>query len=118
MRWNGGASPKGREGQASGNVTIQEASDAPSDSLATPTTDATDHSMHNVIMGVDPRANGHSELKFQEMQERDNGSILASRPKSDTPSASAMDSMEMNQVIDDDDIANESEAVKEVAFPE
>jgi hypothetical protein len=80
------------------------------------------HEEHEVLIGVDPTTTGFdpSELmkngdEKQEMQER-NGLSLLSRPMSNTAQSSTIDSMDLDQVIEDENVSKESEAVKHVGF--
>jgi len=82
------------------------------------------HEEHEVLIGVDPITTGvdPSELmkngedrQGQEMQER-NGLSLLSRPVSNTTRSSTIDSMDLDQVVEDENVSKESEAVKHVGF--
>jgi hypothetical protein len=67
--------------------------------------------------GVDPSElmkNGE-DRQGQEMQER-NGLSLLSRPVSNTTRSSTIDSMDLDQVVEDENVSKESEAVKHVGF--
>jgi hypothetical protein len=80
------------------------------------------HEEHEVLIGFDPTTTGvdPSELmkngdEKQEMQER-NGLSLLSRPVSNTAPSSTIDSMDLDQVVEDENVSKESEAVKHVGF--
>jgi hypothetical protein len=82
------------------------------------------HEEHEVLIGVDPTTTGvdPSELmkngedrQGQEMQER-NGLSLLSRPVSNTTPSSTIDGMDLDQVLEDENVSKESEAVKHVGF--
>lgn len=79
---------------------------------------------HEVIIGVDPFQiiendghDGHDEHQFvgQEMQERSSLPILSSHAK-DTQQSITMDSMDVDEVMQDADVREESVAVKHVGF--
>lgn len=78
---------------------------------------------HEVIMGIDPSklskdSDGVDESKPQspEMQERSGMPMLSSRPK--RTQTGAVDSMDLDQVMEDNTPAGESAAVKRVGFAE
>ncbi|RDW89601.1 hypothetical protein BP6252_01633 [Coleophoma cylindrospora] len=84
----------------------------PHRSLTPPTTE-------DVIIGVDPFQNEENEanIKCQEMKEKSNlrMSMLAGRSEA---SKSINDSMDLDQVLEDADVREESAAVKKVGFVE
>lgn len=67
-----------------------------------------------VIHGVDPTMFGNGDTPFsgQEMQERGGMPMLSSRA-GDEP-ASTIDSMDLDQVIEDENVTEESAAVKNI----
>jgi len=83
------------------------------------------HEEHEVLIGIDPITtgvnpvelikNGDEKQEMQEMQER-NGLSLLSRPMSNTAQSSTIDSMDLDQVVEDENVSRESEAVKHVGF--
>ncbi len=67
---------------------------------------------HDVIMGVEPPTL-ETPPQTQEMQERGGMSMLSRGSMSQT---STLDSMDLDQIMEDDSVAGESAAVKRVGF--
>jgi hypothetical protein len=68
-----------------------------------------------IIMGVDPSLlDSHSS--GQEMQERSSMRMLSARPKDGVANTKPIDIMDLDQVMEDDNIARESGAVRRVGF--
>jgi hypothetical protein len=67
-----------------------------------------------VILGIDPSVDGGSEATFrgQEMQERKSLRMLSNRPQGSTEARSTVDGMDLDHVVEDDHVAEESGAVK------
>jgi hypothetical protein len=68
-----------------------------------------------VILGIDPSMDGGSEVTFrgQEMQERRSLRMPSNRPQvSSTEARSTVDGMDLDHVVEDDHVAEESAAVK------
>jgi hypothetical protein len=109
---------------SNGGVKISERELKSSDesgSIGTITHDVNEE--HEVLIGVDPTAevdpseftkNGSDR---QEMLER-NGLPMLSRPVSNTAPSSTIDSMDLDQVVEDEIVSKESAAVTHVGFNE
>lgn len=67
---------------------------------------------HDVIMGIEP-PNLETPPQTQEMQERGGMPMLSRGSMAQT---STLDSMDLDQVMEDDSVAGESAAVKRVGF--
>jgi len=75
---------------------------------------------HEMIMGVDPNMDD-APIEGQEMQERPRSSmprILSASTRPIDGSQKPLDIMDMDEVMEDDIVANESGAVKQVGFME
>jgi hypothetical protein len=70
-----------------------------------------------VILGIDPFVDGGSEVapRGQEMQERKSMPMLSSRPKRSVEGRDPADSMDLDHIVQDHHVAEESGAVKRVA---
>ncbi|PQE16696.1 ubiquitin interaction domain-containing protein [Rutstroemia sp. NJR-2017a BBW] len=71
----------------------------------------------DVIMGVDPVTDGNVP-PGPEMQERSGNSMLTHLVGNASKQSTANDSMEINEIMNDEDIQKESAAVKRVGFAE
>jgi hypothetical protein len=71
----------------------------------------------DVIMGVDPVTDGNAP-SGQEMQERSGNILLTHLVGNASKQSTANDSMEINEIMNDEDIQKESAAVKRVGFAE
>jgi hypothetical protein len=71
----------------------------------------------DVIMGVDPVTDGNVP-PGPEMQERSGNSMLTHLVGNVSKQSTANDSMEINETMNDEDIQNESGAIKRVGFAE
>lgn len=128
-RWNRGTSPKGyensvqvmeRELRTTDGASELEGARAASQTLAdqldesrTVTPDGDDH---EVIHGVDPSmlSNDDNPFSGQEMQERSGMPMLSSIAGGEP--VITIDSMDLDQVMEDDNITEESAAVKNVGL--
>ncbi|KAJ5033526.1 uncharacterized protein L3040_008641 [Drepanopeziza brunnea f. sp. 'multigermtubi'] len=74
----------------------------------------------DVIMGFDPSTDTGFESRptTQEMQERSGIPMLSAHATGGATKLSTVDSMDLDQVIEDDEVARESAAVKHVGFAE
>jgi len=74
----------------------------------------------DVIIGVDPTQLIDVETQFtrQEMQERNSLRVLSTRPNGSIQRPATIDSMDMDQIMEDTDTRDESAAVKHVGFVE
>lgn len=69
----------------------------------------------DVTMGVDPaNARGESPPAVREMQERSGMPMLSSQVSGSATKLSTLDSMDLDQVVEDDEVADDSAAVKHV----
>jgi hypothetical protein len=68
-----------------------------------------------MIMGVDPSFQ-EPNLSGQEMQERSSMRMLSARAQDGAGNAKPIDIMDLDQVMEDDNIAQESGAVRRVGF--
>lgn len=126
VQWNGGTSPKGYEN----SVQVMEIELRSSDgsleygdacAASQQLIDHLDESSRTVtpgetevIHGVDPIMLGHSDTPFsgQEMQERTGAPLLSSRAGGEP--LGTIDSMDLEQVVQDDNVTEESPAVKHI----
>lgn len=98
-RWEGGASPKGEESAMGGKMSNH------SDYLQD----------HDIIIGIDPKdIESNEQSAGQEMQERSSMRMMAGMSQE----KSTIDSMDLDEVIEDERPAGESAAVKHVGFSE
>lgn len=69
-----------------------------------------------VILGIDPFQDGPSEdtPRGQEMQERKSMRMLSSRPKRNAEEGDSADSMDLDHIVQDHHVAEESGAVKSI----
>lgn len=125
VRWNGGASPKGYES----SVQVMEKELRSNDGVSefeegrTASQQLIDHLDESrtvtpgeteVIHGIDPTMLGRDDTPFsgQEMQERTGAPLLSGGAGGE--SVSTIDSMDLDQVVDDENVTEESAAVKHV----
>ncbi len=78
----------------------------------------TNGKQHEIIVGVDPSLiMKDNEHEGQEMKERGGMPMLSGR-KASIQQMSTIDSMDLDQVVEDEHVAKESTAVKRVGFAE
>lgn len=108
VRWNGGASGSSRGRENSISIIEREigASECGVDRY--------------MIIGKDPSMNAipDGSNTGPEMQERSGARMLSSRPKMSVERLTTIDSMDLDQIVEDDNVAEESTAVKRVGFSE
>ena len=135
-RWNGGTSPRGyensiqvkeRELRSSDESSDFDAARAASQNLAN---HLSDRSMtitpngsegHEVIEGVDPTMLSNYDTPFlsgQEMQERSGMPMLSGRAGGGVVQANTIDCMDLDQVMEDGNVTEESATVKHVGITE
>lgn len=68
-----------------------------------------------LIMGLDPNREGTTS-SYQEMQERSSMRFLSTIPGDSTANTKPIDIMDLDQVMEDNHVAQESDAVKHVDF--
>jgi hypothetical protein len=101
-RWDGDASPRGNESALEGEMSHRG--------------DYLNSQDHEIIVGVDPKdldSNGQSS--GQEMQERGSMRMMAGMSQE---MSSTIDNMDLDEVMEDENAAGESAAVKHVGFSE
>lgn len=70
---------------------------------------------HEMIMGIDPNLHENSS-PGQEMQERSSMRMLSSRARDGAENPKPIDSMDLDQVMEDENIAQESGAVSHIGY--
>lgn len=68
-----------------------------------------------MIIGIDPSLQEYFPAG-QEMQERSSMRMLSAGSKDGTTNSKPIDSMDLDQIMEDDNIAQESSAVRHVGF--
>lgn len=96
----------------------RSASQSLTDELDKSRTVTPDGEEHEVIDGIDPMAMSDRDTmaKGQEMQERSGLPLISSRGGDEDASVTSIDNMDLDHVIEDDNTAEESAAVKNVGL--